>query len=162
MRVKGSLVYSFLILSAVVQAQGIQKRMILHDGYEGNRIVRNYVEVYYSQVGAVTDGYVMVTKVIGSIKDEASPEYEAYLKTDTLVHFTGEIKKGRKHGTFLTFPPGNIFYLETYQAGIKQGVWKGYYTTGMPYCKGYLIKMFCQGSTGSTTPMENRPCTNKA
>ncbi len=130
-----------MLLPFMVYGQQIQKKVVLHDGYYGNQIVRNHSEVhYYYHTPSQQAGYIIVTRVVEYLLDKANNQYGSYLQTDTLCFFNGSLRKGQQYGTFLSWPPGNIFFLETFIKGHKHGSWKGFYTTGIMYASGTYDK----------------------
>ncbi len=131
---------SFLLLTSFLHfgpPQPPSRQVVLHNGYESGKLVRNHTVLHYTfRSEEKTEGYVLVNRVIEYAVPEMVNEYAYHYQTDTLCRFSGKTVNGKKQGTFLSFPSGNIFFLHTYTAGVENGSFQGYYYLGQRYCTG--------------------------
>lgn len=140
-------VTALLVIScypALICAQILYKSQIIHNGFEGGKLVRNHTVLYYHHLNMklaggrkLTDGFITVDHVVEYAMNDNFTDYANYIYRDTLVTFYGITMKGKKNGTFLSLPPGNIFYLHTYRNDVENGEYKGFYSTGQLFCEGY-------------------------
>jgi len=117
---------------AFVYAQRVYTKEILKNGFDEGKLARNHTTLYYHNTlltdGAkLTAGFIIVDRLVEYVTNESLLHYATYTYQDTLLPFHGTTVKGKKHGTFLTLPPGNIFYLHTYKDNELQGEFKGFY-----------------------------------
>ncbi len=121
-------------------AQRVQKTVIIHNGYEANKLVRNHTVVHYYHFSREkVEGLVTVDKVVELAVNRMEPEYSTLVETDTLFTFSGTIRRGKMTGVFPSFPPGNLFFAHTWLNGEKTGPFRGYYHPGQLYSEGVLL-----------------------
>lgn len=139
MRLLSVLSLLFYLLPGLLFAQRVQKTVVIQDGYQAGKLIRNHTVVHYlQQTRERVEGFVTVSRIIEYADNEQSQRYHTSIETDTLCHFSGTIQQGRKNGTFLAFPAGNIFYLRTMLNTEKTGTFQGFYHSGQLYCEGML------------------------
>lgn len=123
-----------------VPGQRVQKSVVIHNGYEGNKLVRNHTVVhYYHFTREKAEGVVTVDRVVEFAANKEQAQYATLVETDTLFTFSGTIHRGKMTGIFPSFPPGNVFFAKTYLDGEKTGPFRGYYHSGELFCEGVLL-----------------------
>lgn len=139
MRLFRAILLLICLLPGLLAAQRVQKTVILHNGYEAGRLVRNHTVVHYFHNNRErVAGIVTVDRVIQYAVNQEQTQYSTWVETDTLCTFSGTIHRGRKTGTFPAFPPGNLFFVYTYENDEKTGSFSGFYHFGQPFCTGTL------------------------
>lgn len=115
----------------------------LSSGFENGQLVRNHTTVHYFHCGGnLVDGIITVDQVI---EPPTFSHPDAYVCQDTLAAFRGILRKGKKHGTFLSLPEANVFYVETFAKDVKHGAYRGFYTSGRLFCEGFYQHGELQG-----------------
>jgi antitoxin component YwqK of YwqJK toxin-antitoxin module len=137
---KGSLtIFLLCVLYTVSSAQLRYKPVVLHNGYQNGILVRNHVEIHYTHyTPKVISGCIVVSRVNEFVNAGNTSRYSNYIQKDTLASFYGTITRGKKEGTFVSGPDGNIVTIHTYKHNNVEGPFQGYYTSGQLYNKGHL------------------------
>jgi len=127
------------LLPGLLSAQRVPRTVVLHNGYESSRLVRNHTVVHYTHYNRERiAGVVTVDRVLEYALNQERTKFSTWVETDTLCTFSGTIYRGRKTGTFLSLPPGNLFFVHTYEDDGKTGAFKGFYNFGQLFCEGTL------------------------
>ncbi len=133
--------YLLCLLPGLLAAQRVHRTVVLHNGYEAGQLVRNHTVVhYYHNNRERVAGFITVNRVVQYALNQERSLYSTWVETDTLCTFAGTIHKGRKNGTFPAFPPGNLFFVHTYEDDQKNGPFLGFFHFGQRFCEGTLTE----------------------
>jgi|GEM_PF-3377769 len=139
MRALCATLYLACLLPGLLAAQRIQRTVVLHNGYEAGQLVRNHTVVhYYHNSRERVAGFITVHRVVQYALNGNPVQYSTWVETDTLCTFAGTISRGKKNGTFPAFPPGNLFFVYTYENDEKNGPFDGFFHFGQRFCEGTL------------------------
>ena len=128
-----------LLLYTFSFAQLLYKPVILHNGYKNGVLVRTHVEIHYTHyTSQVISGCIVVSRVLEVAQVDNLSLYSTYIQKDTLASFYGTISKGKKQGTFISEPDGNIVTIHTYTNNTIEGPFRGFYISGQVYNEGYM------------------------
>lgn len=111
--------------------------MILHDGYEDNKLVRNHTVVhYYHSSKKLVAGFITLHQIVEFAHNDNFNAFSTTVQKDTILYFHGIIEKGKRNGTFLDLSEGYVFYVYSFENDKQHGEYTGYYNNGQLYCKG--------------------------
>jgi antitoxin component YwqK of YwqJK toxin-antitoxin module len=97
------------------------------------------VEIHYTHhTSEVISGSIVVNRLVEYASANEINYFTTHVQKDTLATFYGTIIKGKKHGTFVSAPEGNIVTVHTYRKNVKEGPFRGFYVSGQLYNEGTI------------------------